>query len=157
MASPTPAALDPATLPEKSGTSYPEPFRALVVERRWRALGDAFGLKNFGVNLVRLPPGVASSQRHWHTHEDEFVYVLEGEMVLVTNSGEQTVKAGMAAGFPAGKADGHHFINRSSRDAVFLCVGDRRDDDEVDYPDIDLKLPLVGGKSVFTHKDGTPY
>lgn len=154
MAPPTLPALDPATLPEKSGTSYPEPFRALVVERRWRALGDALGLKNFGVNLVRLAPGVASSQRHWHTHEDEFVYVLEGELVLVTNAGEQLVRAGMAAGFPAGKADGHHFINRSDRDAVFLCVGDRREDDEVDYPDIDLKLARQSG---FTHKDGTPY
>jgi uncharacterized cupin superfamily protein len=157
MTAPKLPALDPMTLPEKSGTSYPAPYRALVAERRWRALGDALGLKNFGVNLVRLAPGVASSQRHWHTHEDEFVYLLQGELVLVSDSGEQTLTAGMAAGFPAGKADGHHFVNRSDGEAVFLCVGDRNDADEVDYPDIDLKLPLVEGKSVFTRKDGTPY
>lgn len=154
---PTLPALDPATLPERSGTGYPEPFRALVIERRWRELGDALGLTNFGVNLVRLPPGTASSQRHWHTHEDEFVYLLEGELVLVSDAGEQMLGAGMAAGFPAGKADGHHLVNRSKRDAVFLCVGDRREADEVDYPDVDLRLRLVDGNSVFTHKDGTPY
>lgn len=153
----TPPALDPATVPAKSGSRYPEPYRALVAGREWRALGDALGLRNFGVNLVRLPAGVASSQRHWHTHEDEFVYVLEGEVVLVTDGGEQRLGRGMAAGFPAGVADGHHFINRGAADAVLLVVGDRRDEDECRYPDIDLALRRVEGVPRFTRKDGTPY
>jgi uncharacterized cupin superfamily protein len=159
MTTPKPPALDPATVPVRSGTGYPEPFRALVARRQWQALGDALGLKNFGVNLVRLAPGVASSQRHWHTHEDEFVFLLEGELALVTSSGEQTLRAGMAAGFPAGVADGHHFVNRSQADAVFLVVGDRREEDECRYPDIDLDLRHVGDErdTRFTRKDGTPY
>lgn len=148
-------ALDPMTVPTKSGSGYPEPYRAAVVAREWRPLGDAFGLKNFGVNLVRLKPGVASSQRHWHTHEDEFVYMLEGEAVLVTDAGEQVLTPGMCAGFPAGKPDGHHLINRSDRDAVFLCVGDRRDGvDLCEYPDIDLALRWEGGKYYYVHKNG---
>jgi uncharacterized cupin superfamily protein len=148
-------ALDPMTVPPKSGSGYPEPYRAAVVAREWRPLGDAFGLKNFGVNLVRLQPGVASSQRHWHTHEDEFVYMLEGEADLVTDAGTQTLKPGMCAGFPAGKADGHHLINRSDRDAVFLCIGDRRDGiDACEYPDIDLHGHWVGDKWIYTHKNG---
>jgi uncharacterized cupin superfamily protein len=157
MPEPSSPAIDPVAVPEKTGTRYPEPFRALCAKRRWRALGDALGLKNFGVNLVTLPPGAGSSQRHWHTHEDEFVYLLEGELVLVTNAGEQTVGAGMAVGFPAGRADGHHFINRSDRDAVFLCVGDRQEADECRYPDVDMDLRHVDGELRFTHKDGTPY
>jgi uncharacterized cupin superfamily protein len=151
-------ALDPMTVPPKSGSGYPEPYRAAVVAREWRPLGDPFGLKNFGVNLVRLKPGVASSQRHWHTHEDEFVYMLEGEADLVTDAGTQTLKPGMCAGFPAGKADGHHLINRSDRDAVFLCIGDRRDGVDIcEYPDIDLHGHWVGDKWVYTHKNGEPW
>jgi uncharacterized cupin superfamily protein len=150
-------ALDPATVPVQSGTGYPEPFRALVARRQWQRLGDAVGLKSFGVNLVRLAPGVASSQRHWHTREDEFVYVLEGEVVLVTDGGEQRLGPGMAAGFPAGVPDGHHFINRSQDDVVLLVVGDRREEDAGRYPDIDLAADRVDGKYRFTRKDGTPY
>jgi uncharacterized cupin superfamily protein len=148
-------ALEPATVPVKSGSSYPEPYRAAVQARAWRPLGDALGLKNFGVNLVRLPPGAASSQRHWHTHEDEFVYMLQGEAELVTDAGAQTLTPGMCAGFPAGKPDGHHLINRSDRDAVFLVVGDRRDGvDAAEYPDIDMNGRWVDGKWTYFHKDG---
>jgi uncharacterized cupin superfamily protein len=151
-------ALDPASVPAKSGSSYPEPYRAAVEARSWRPLGDALSLKNFGVNLVRLPPGAASSQRHWHSHEDEFVYMLEGEVELITDAGPQTLVPGMCAGFPAGKADGHHLINRSDRDAVFLVVGDRRRGmDAAEYPDIDMNGRWAGDKWAYFHKDGRPW
>ena len=121
-------------------------------------LGDALGLRHFGVNLVRLPPGLWSSQRHWHTHEDEFVYVVEGEVVLVTDAGERVLRAGMVAGFPAGRPDGHHFINRSNRDALFLEVGNRAREDAVFYSDIDMEWrPTPDGEGVYVHRDGTPY
>ncbi len=116
-------------------------------------MGDAVGLTQFGVNLVRVPPGVWSSQRHWHSAEDEFVYVVEGELVLVTEGGEQVLRAGMIAGFPAGHADGHHLVNRSARDAVYLEVGTRAERDDVDYPDCDMQIRANG----LTRKDGTPY
>jgi uncharacterized cupin superfamily protein len=151
-------ALDPKTVPARRGSSYPEPFRAVVATREKRPLGDATGLTQFGVNLVELPPGCWSSQRHWHTHEDEFVYVLEGELTLVTDRGEQVLRAGMAAGFPAGKADGHHLINRSDRPATYLEVGTRHDDvDEVDYSDIDMAIRHRDGAQVFVRKSGEPY
>ena len=150
-------ALDPETVPVKAGTDYPEPFRAAVVARERRALGDALGLKNFGVNLTRLPPGCASAQRHWHSKQDEFVFIVEGELVLVTDSGEQVLRAGQVAGFPAGARDGHHLINRTKRDALYLEVGDRTADDECDYPDIDMLVRWIDGKEKYVHKDGTPY
>jgi len=150
-------ALDPATIEVVTGSGYPEPFRALVAGRERRRLGDALGLTNFGVNLLRLPPGCASSQRHWHTRQDEFVYVLAGEVVLVTDGGEQLLTAGMAAGFPAGKVDGHHLVNRGARDALLLEVGDRTPGDEVDYSDIDMMMRWVGGEERFLRKDGTAY
>jgi uncharacterized cupin superfamily protein len=150
-------ALDPATVAAEVGSGYPAPFRALVAGRERRRLGEALGLKNFGVNLLRLPPGCASSQRHWHTRQDEFVYVLEGEVVLVTDGGEQTLAAGMAAGFPAGRPDGHHLINRGERDAFLLEVGDRTDGDEVDYSDIDMMIRWVDGEERFLRKDGTAW
>jgi len=150
-------ALDPATVKAETGSSYPAPFRALVAGRERRRLGDALGLDNFGVNLLRLPPGCASSQRHWHSRQDEFVYVLAGEVVLVTDGGEQTLGAGMAAGFPAGKADGHHLVNRGAGDALLLEVGDRAAADEVDYADIDMVIRWVDGEERFLRKDGTAY
>ena len=151
-----PPALDPATVAVKTGTSYPEPFRSMVGERRKRALGDALGLTNYGVNLVELPPGAMSSMRHWHSRQDEFVYVLEGELTLITDAGEQLLRAGMAAGFAAGSGDGHHLINRSDAPARYLEVGDRTAGDAVVYPDVDLDLP-VDIADGFLHKDGTPY
>jgi uncharacterized cupin superfamily protein len=151
-------ALDPQTVPARRGSSYPAPFKAAVESREKRPLGDALGLSQFGVNLVLLPPGCWSSQRHWHSHEDEFVYVLEGELTLVTDAGEQVLGAGMAAGFPAGKPDGHHLINRTDRPATYLEVGSRRDDvDEVDYSDIDMAVRHRDGTQVFVTKSGEPY
>jgi uncharacterized cupin superfamily protein len=114
-------------------------WRAKVAGRSKRALGDALSLTNFGVNLVRLDPGAWSSLRHWHTRQDEFVWVLEGEVVLVSDCGEQVLSAGMCAGFPAATGDGHHLVNRSSAPAVFLEVGDRLPGDMVRYPTLDLE------------------
>lgn len=147
--------LDPATLKPRIGSSYPAPWNEKAAAREKRALGDAFGLTQFGVNLVRLPPGGWSSQRHWHSHEDEFVHVLEGELTLVSEAGETRVAAGECAGFPAGAEDGHCLINKSDGDAVYLEVGTRRrGEDTVTYPDIDLHLP-PGGR--FRRKDGREY
>jgi uncharacterized cupin superfamily protein len=151
-------ALDPQTVPVRRGSSYPALFRAEVETREKRPLGDALGLSQFGVNLVLLPPGCWSSQRHWHSHEDEFVYVLDGELTLVTDAGEQLLRPGTAAGFPAGKADGHHLINRTDRPAVYLEVGTRRDDiDQIDYSDIDMAVRHRDGAQVFARKNGEPY
>ncbi len=152
-----PPALDPATVLVKAGSDYPEPFRAAVAARERRALGDALGLTNFGVNLTRLPPGCASAQRHWHSKQDEFVYIVVGEVVLVTDGGEQVLRAGQAAGFPAGARDGHQLINRSARDALYLEVGDRSAGDTCDYPDIDMLVRWIDGVEIYVHKDGTPY
>lgn len=155
---PTPPALDPASLPARTGSSYPEPWGSACGAREKRALGDPLGLSAFGVNLVRLPPGAPSSQRHWHSHEDEFVYVLEGEVTLITDAGEQILTPGMTAGFPAGKQDGHHMVNRSEAWAVYLEVGSRSPEDSCHYPDIDLHLPAApDGTYCFTHKNGEPY
>lgn len=159
MKLPDPAliALDPATLPVRGGSSYPEAFKAAVAARQKRALGDAFGLTAFGANLVRLPPGCWSSQRHWHTLEDELVYIIEGELALITDAGEQVLTAGMVSGFPAGRPDGHHMVNRSGHDAVYLEIGGRQAEDEVEYPDIDLAYRRVAEGFAFTNRNGDPY
>jgi uncharacterized cupin superfamily protein len=151
------AAVAATTIPEVTGTGYPEPYRAAVKGRHRRALGDAFGLTHFGVNLVRLEPGAASSQRHWHTREDELVYVLEGEPTLVTDAGEQVLGPGMVAGFKAGAPNGHHLVNRTARDVLFIVVGDRDEGDECEYPDIDMAARVFAGTHRFVRKDGTPY
>ena len=151
-------AVDPANLPARSGSGYPEPFRAAVAGRRKRALGDPCGLTRFGANLVELPPGCWSSQRHWHSHDDELVYVVSGELVLVTNAGEQVMRAGMIAGFPAGETDGHHLINRSDRPASYIEIGTRVAEDEAVYSDIDMELRRrPEGGHVFVRKNGEPY
>src|SRR5215470_7961252 len=111
------------TIEPVPGSDYPDPFQAAVAARERRRLGEAFGLTNFGVNLLRIPPGCASSQRHWHKRQDEFVYVVAGELVLITDAGEQPLSAGMVAGFPAGRPDGHQLVNRSDREALVLEVG----------------------------------
>ena len=157
MTKPNPPALDPAQVPEQSVTGYPEPYKARVAGRHKRRLGDAAGLKNFGVNLTRLDPGAESSMRHWHSKQDEFIYVLEGEVTLVTDAGRQKLKAGMAAGFPAGKADGHQLVNETRRPAVYLEIGDRTPGDGGTYSEAVLASKVVDGKWVFTHKDGSPY
>ena len=139
-----------------NGSRYPAPYDEPCAKRFRRCIGDAACLTQFGVNLTRLPPGCWSSQRHWHTAEDEFVYVLEGEVVLVTDEGEEALRAGDCAGFPAGRSDAHHLQNRSDRDALVFEVGSRRASaDEVFYPDIDLQV--LKGRAGYTSKAGTPY
>jgi len=154
-----PAALEAAAVPPvRAARGYPDPFAARVAGRERRALGDAFGLTNFGVNLTRLPPGGMSALRHTQTREDEFIYIVEGEPVLVTNAGETPLRPGMFAGFKAGSGDAHHLINRSSRDVVYLEIGDRNAGDTVVYPDEDIGRALTpNGERVFVHRDGTPY
>ncbi len=148
-------AIDPAEVTEQTGTIYPEPYKSRVAGRRRRRLGDAAGLANFGVNLVRLDAGSESSMRHWHAKQDEFIYVLEGEVTLVTNAGRQRLGPGMAAGFAAGSVDGHQLVNESGRPVMYLEVGDRTPGDAVTYPDVDMAANMVDGKWVFTRKDGS--
>jgi len=150
--------IDVSSLPVVTGTSYPPPFDEPCRRRENRRIGVAARLTQFGVNLTRLPPGVWSSQRHWHTHEDELIYVLEGEVTLVTDDGEETLRKGDAAGFPAGDKNGHHLQNRSNEDVVFLTVGARIDEDSGEYSDIDLafKPGRYSGGGGFVRKDGRP-
>jgi len=147
--------IDIATAPAVAGTLYPPPYDEPCRTRHRLKLGDAAGLSQFGVNLCRLPPGAWSSQRHWHTHEDEFVYVLEGEVTLVTDAGEEVLQPGDCAGFKAGDPDGHCFQNRSDRDVVLLEAGTRVNEGYAHYPDIDLMV--VVGRPGYAHADGTPY
>lgn len=149
--------IDPQTVPIRTSSNYPEPFRSRVAGRLKQRLGDAVGLKNFGVNLVTLEPGSCSALRHWHTRQDEFIYVLEGEITLVTDSGEQGLTPGMAAGFPAGEANGHQLVNKSDRVVKYLEVGDRTPNDAATYSDDDLLAQAGPDGWVFTHKDGSPY
>ena len=152
-----PPALDPNTVPLRPG-AYPPPFDTVIAAREKHPIGDALGLKNYGVNLVRLKPGGRSAMRHWHTLQDEFIWVVEGDITLVTNAGEQVLSPGMAAGFPAGKEDGHCLINKTQRDAVYLEVGDRTPGDLPKYPDDDFAAVYVEpGKRIFTRKDGTRF
>lgn len=148
--------IDLAAAPTRFGTRYPPPYDEPCRDRQRWQLGEAAGLTQFGINRLRLAPGVWSSQRHWHSAEDEFVMVLEGEVVLVTDAGEEVLRAGDCAGFKAGDRDGHHLQNRSDRDAVVLEIGGRRPgDDSVDYPDIDLKIDAPA--EAYQHKDGRLY
>ena len=147
--------IDIAAVPERKGVGYPAPFAAPCADRIRQRLGNAGGLTDFGVNLMRLPPGNWSSQRHWHSAEDEFVYVLEGEVTLVEDGGETLLRAGDAAAFPKGSGDGHHLINRSDNLAVYLEVGSRSPDDLTTCADIDMISAAADGR--FTRKDATPY
>jgi uncharacterized cupin superfamily protein len=148
--------IDIAAVPLRSGCNYPAPFDEPCLGAHWRKLGDAVGLSDFGVNLVRLPPGKWSSQRHWHTQEDEFVWVLEGEVVVVEDDGDHRLRPGDCVGWKAGVANGHCLQNRSDRDAVYLEVGTRRPEtDACDYPDIDMVARP--GEPFYRHRDGTPY
>ncbi|MFA6984661.1 MAG: cupin domain-containing protein [Arenimonas sp.] len=143
--------------PRAKPSVYPEPFASRMVGREKKPLGDLFSLSNFGVNLTRLAPGALSALRHAHSAQDEFVYVLQGSPVLVTDAGETQLHPGMCAGFKAGTGDGHQLINRSADDVVYLEIGDRAQGDSATYPDDDLQALLVDGNWQFTHKDGTPY
>ena len=148
----------PVEVPESNASGYPIEFRNSQRNRYNQRLGDFGGLKNYGVNLVRVTPGGQSSARHAHSKQDEFVYIVQGEFVLVTDAGRETVGPGTCITFPAGTGDGHHLLNLTDRDATFLVVGDRAPDDEVAYPDIDLRIGIgADGKRGFLHKDGTPY
>lgn len=139
-------------------TSYPERFASRIAGREKRPLGELFGLSNFGVNLTRLVPGAGSALRHAHSKQDEFIYVLEGHPVLITDQGETTLAPGMCAGFKAGDNDGHQIINRTNQDVMYLEIGDRTPGDTVTYPDDDLKAVMGSdGKWKFAHKDGSPY
>ena len=157
MAELTLPALNPGTVSEVRGSGYPEPFKTRMGDRVKRRLGDACGLTRFGVNLVTLGPGGQSALRHWHTLEDEFVYVLSGELALVSNGGEQTLSAGMCAGYPAGTRDAHHLINRGSVPATYIEVGNRIDGDNAFYPDDDLMWADEGEGPYSAHKDGRRY
>lgn len=147
--------IDIATVPEVKGTGYPEPFDKPCLERIRRRLGDAGGLTQFGVNLLTLQPGVWSSQRHWHEGEDEFIYVVSGEVVMRTDAGEETLRVGDCAAFPKGDGNGHHLVNRSKTAATILEIGTRTGGDTVHYPEVDLKHD--GQMKAFTHRNGTPY
>jgi len=154
----TPIAVVAAEVPPRAVPSgYPPDLVVKLAGREKRVLGDLFGLTNFGVNLTRLPPGAASSLRHAHAKQDEFVYVLEGEAVLVTNAGETELRPGMCAGFRAGTGDAHHLVNRGGRDVLYIEIGDRTPGDSATYPDDDLAVEMgADGKWKYSRKDGTP-
>lgn len=155
----SPVAVRAADAPPKARqTNYPEPFAARVSGRHKCPLGDLFGLKNFGVNLTRLAPGAISALRHAHTAQDEFIYILQGAPVLVTDAGETSLGPGLCAGFRAGTGDAHHLVNRGTEDVVYLEIGDRSPGDRATYPDDDLQAQLdAAGQWVFTRKNGSRY
>ncbi len=147
--------IDIGKVPARKGVGYPAEFRTLTAERLRKRLGDAGGLTDFGINLTSLPPGNWSSQRHWHSHEDECVFVIEGELVLIEDGAETILKAGDFAAFPKNSGNGHHMINRSDRIALYLEIGSRQPDDVATCSDVDMTSNNVDGR--FHHKDGTPY
>jgi uncharacterized cupin superfamily protein len=149
--------IDPATLETIVGTLYPPPFDQPCRARERKRLGDAAGLTQFGVNLLRLPPGAWSSQRHWHTGSDEFVYVIAGEVTLVTDAGAEILRPGEAAGFKAGDTNGHCLRNLSQADVLVLEIGTRVADDRGTYSDIDMVAPAGAQPAIYTRRDGTPY
>lgn len=150
-----PKRIEAAALAAIIGTTYPPPFDEPCRARQRKKLGDAAGLTQFGINLLTLPPGAWSSQRHWHTASDEFIYVLEGEVTLVTDHGAELLRAGDSAGFKAGDANGHHLQNRSAKDVLILEMGTRLGNDGAFYSDIDMIVPA--GTVSYAHRDGTPY
>jgi uncharacterized cupin superfamily protein len=149
--------IDIASIPVDARTNYPAPFDRVVAGRERRRLGNAAGLDQFGVNLTTLKPGAASALRHWHEKEDELVYILEGELVLVEDGGECILKPGDAAGFKANANNGHQLVNRSGRDATYLEIGTRSKHECVDYPDVDLMVIRDDQGMRYTHKNGKPY
>jgi uncharacterized cupin superfamily protein len=149
--------IDVESVQVESSTGYPDPYRQAVRDRSRRRLGNVVGLDQFGVNLTRLKPGAQSSQRHWHASEDEFIYMLEGELVLCEDGGETVLKVGDAAGWKAGVANGHCLVNRSSRDAVYLEIGARAKAERVEYPDIDMLFRRDERGNHYTRKSGEPF
>ncbi len=151
------AVLDPKDIEARRGSLYPHPYTKELQGRLKKSLTDRLGLSQFGVNVVTLEPGAWSSQRHWHAKEDEFIYVLEGNITLVTNEGEQVLYPGVSAGFPAGVQDAHHLVNKTCEPVKYLEVGTRTSDDKVEYSDVDMKAHKVDGQWIFTRKNGEPY
>ncbi len=149
--------IDIANVPVDSRTNYPEPLNRAVSGRSRKRLGDAAALDQIGINLTTLKPGSASSLRHWHEKEDEFVYVIEGELVVIENDGETVLRAGDAAAFKANAPNGHHLINKSGADAVFLEIGTRSKVERVQYSEADLMMIRDNRGTRYTHKNGTPY
>ena len=155
-----PTSLDPSTLTPRTTSGYPEPYKSRVLPRDKRALGDPFGLTRIGVNLATLMPGKESSMRHWHTRDDEFVYVVEGEVTLRTDAGETVLRAGMCAGFPAGDRNGHHLINHTDKPVRYLEVSNRDPEDAAEYTDPDVDLAYrkgPKGEHQFTRRDGSSF
>jgi uncharacterized cupin superfamily protein len=152
-----PRMIDALEVQETVGSRYPSPFNEPCAKRSNRALGDFFGLKDFGVNLLILEPGAWSSQRHWHSHEDELVYVLEGTPTLITDEGDTDLRPGCATGFRAGVADGHHIVNMGETPAKLIVVGSRKVEDDAFYSDIDMQILRRADGGGFTRKDGEPY
>jgi uncharacterized cupin superfamily protein len=149
--------LDPQTLAPRTGTIYPPEFASELKGREKRALGDGFGLTQFGVNLTTLAPGAWSSHRHWHEKEDEFVFIIAGEITLIDETGEYLMKPGMCAGFKAGVGNAHHLVNKSKATASYVEVGTRSSDEVASYPDVDMRAVKTDGKFVVTRKDGTGF
>ena len=152
-----PSKLDPKTIAPRTGTIYPPEFAGPLKGREKRALGDVFGLTQYGVNLATLAPGSWSSQRHWHEKEDEFIFVIEGDITLIDDAGEHPLKPGMCAGFKAGVANGHHLVNKTKTPATYLEIGTRSANEVAAYPDVDMKAVKTDGKFVLTRKDGTGF
>lgn len=149
--------VDIAKVPVKSGSFYPADFQAEHKGRHKQALGDAVGLTQFGVNISRIEPGQSSALRHWHENEDEFIYMLEGELVLIENDGESVLGPGDAAGFRAGSGNAHKLINRTDRDAIYFEIGTRAAFERVHYPDVDLVMERDTGERRYRHRNGEPY
>jgi uncharacterized cupin superfamily protein len=149
--------IDQSKTPVKTGSIYPEPYAGQMAGRSSLRLGEAGGLTQFGANLVILAPGAKSSLRHWHQNEDEFVMVTEGECTLIQDAGETVMRPGDCAAFPAGDPNGHHFINRTDREARFLVVGTKAKDEVATYSDVDMQVHVSAGTARFTYKDGTPW
>lgn len=149
--------IDIETLPADTRTGYPPPYDRVVVGRERKRLGNAAGLDQFGVNLTTLKPGAASALRHWHAQEDELIFVLDGEVVLVEDDGETVLKPGDAAGFKANSRNGHQLVNKSTRDVVYLEVGTRSQRERVEYPDVDLMVVRDENGMRYTHRNGDPY
>jgi uncharacterized cupin superfamily protein len=152
-----PAAIVAREVPARNNTIYPPSYAAALVGREKRMLGDAFGLTQFGVNLTTLRPGAWSSQRHWHEREDEFIYVVDGEIVLIDDAGEHILTPGMCAGFKAGVSNGHHLVNKSARPATYVEIGTRSPEERSHYPEADMQGVKKGGKWTITRKDGSAY
>ena len=153
-----PEAVNAHELPPRAKVSfYPEPFASRMLGRQKRQLGELFGLKNFGVNLTSLAANAVSSLRHSHTKQDEFVYIVQGRPTLHTDEGRLQLSPGMCVGFRAGTGSAHHLRNETTDDVLYLEIGDRTPGDEVTYPDDDLQIVRVDGKTQHAHKDGTPY